>query len=121
MQEECTGFGYTLLFRFRGEDMLIQDITDAELVLVGIGSEMQVKLQTLKDMPGFEEKLSVLEGEQDREWLIPFLIRYGVIFMFSHPLSYNCVYSKFDHTRLFYPYRKLQNYFFATFATLAPE
>ncbi len=56
--------------------MLIQDITDAELVLVGIGSEMQVKLQTLKDMPGFEEKLSVLEGEQDREWLIPFLIRY---------------------------------------------
>ena len=56
--------------------MLIQDIKDAELVLVGIGSEMQVKLQTLKEMPAFTEKFSMLEREKDREWLIPFLIRY---------------------------------------------
>lgn len=56
--------------------MLIQDVADAELVLIGIGSEMQVRLQTLKEIPGFGEKLSSLEGEQDREWLIPFLIRY---------------------------------------------
>lgn len=56
--------------------MLSQDIKDAELVLVGIGSEMQVKLQTLKEIPNFNEKFSVLQKKQDKEWLIPFLIRY---------------------------------------------
>jgi len=56
--------------------MLIQDIKEADFVLVGIGSEMQVKLQALKDMPNFREKLSVLEKEQEKEWLVPFLIRY---------------------------------------------
>lgn len=56
--------------------MLSRDIKDAELVLVGIGSEMQVKLQTLKQIPVFNEKFSVLNKEQDKEWLIPFLIRY---------------------------------------------
>lgn len=56
--------------------MLQQDIKDAELVLVGVGNEMQVKLQTLKEIPNFNEKFSVLEKEQDKEWLIPFLIRY---------------------------------------------
>ncbi len=56
--------------------MLVQDIKEAELVLIGIGNEMQVKLQTLKEIPNFSEKLSVLEKEQEKEWLIPFLIRY---------------------------------------------
>lgn len=56
--------------------MLVRDIKEAELVLVGIGNEMQVKLQTLKGISNFSEKLSVLEKEQDNEWLIPFLIRY---------------------------------------------
>lgn len=56
--------------------MLAQDIKDAELVLVGIGSEMQVKLQTLEKIPEFTEKLSELEAEQGKDWLRPFLIRY---------------------------------------------
>lgn len=56
--------------------MLPQDIKEAELVLVGIGSEMQVKLQMLKEIPNFSRKLAVLEKEQDKEWLIPFFIRY---------------------------------------------
>ena len=54
--------------------MLAQDIKDAELVLVGIGSEMQVKLQTLEKIPEFAEKLSELEAEQGKEWRRPLLI-----------------------------------------------
>lgn len=56
--------------------MLTQDIREAELVLVGIGNEMQVRLHTLKEIQNFAEKLSILEQRQDKEWLIPFLIRY---------------------------------------------
>lgn len=56
--------------------MLVQDIREAELVLVGIGSEMQVRLRDLKEIPDFREKLSILEKKQDKEWVIPFLIRY---------------------------------------------
>lgn len=56
--------------------MLAEDIKNAELVLVGIGSEMQVKFQTLKEIPDFKRKLSELEAEQGKEWLCPFLIRY---------------------------------------------
>lgn len=56
--------------------MLTQDIKDAELVLIGIGNEMQVKLQTLREIPDFSKKLSELEEEQAKEWLRPFLIRY---------------------------------------------
>lgn len=56
--------------------MLAQDIHDAEFVLVGIGSGMQVKLQTLRAIPNFGERSSELEGRPDREWLQPFLIRY---------------------------------------------
>ena len=56
--------------------MPVQDIKEAELVLVGIGGEMQVKLQSLKNIPNFSEKFSVLQEEQSRQWVIPFLIRY---------------------------------------------
>lgn len=56
--------------------MPIQDIEEAELVLVGIGNEMQVKLQDLKNIPNFSEKLALLEKDRSTEWLIPFLIRY---------------------------------------------
>lgn len=56
--------------------MLAQDIEAAELVLIGIGDEMQVKFQTLKEIPNFSRKLSELEKEQDKKWLHPFLIRY---------------------------------------------
>lgn len=56
--------------------MLAQDIRDAELVLVGIGREMQVKLQTLKKIPDFNKKFLELEEDQKKEWLYPFLIRY---------------------------------------------
>ncbi len=56
--------------------MLIEDIKEAELVLVGIGSEMQVKLQALKEISNFRDKLRMLENDPEREWLIPFLIRY---------------------------------------------
>lgn len=56
--------------------MLIQDINEAELVLIGIGSEMQVKFQVLKEIPNFREKFSLLEKREDKEWLLPFLIRY---------------------------------------------
>lgn len=56
--------------------MPIQDIKEAELVLVGIGGEMQVKLQDLKNITNFNEKLTLLEKEERTEWLIPFLIRY---------------------------------------------
>lgn len=56
--------------------MPIHDIKEAELVLVGIGNEMQVKLQDLKNIPNFSEKLALLEKDRSTEWLIPFLIRY---------------------------------------------
>lgn len=56
--------------------MLAQEIRGAERVLVGIGNEMQAKLQTLKDMPNFAKKLVQLECGQETEWLRPFLIRY---------------------------------------------
>lgn len=56
--------------------MLAQDIENAELVLVGVGDGMQVKFQTLREIPNFSKKLSELEKEQDKEWLRPFLIRY---------------------------------------------
>lgn len=56
--------------------MLAQEIRDAELVLIGIGNEMQVKLQTLKKIPNFSRKLIALESDQSKEWLCPFLIRY---------------------------------------------
>lgn len=56
--------------------MLIQDMREAELVLIGIGSEMQVKLRTLTEIPNFSRKISELEKEQSKEWLRPFLIRY---------------------------------------------
>ncbi len=56
--------------------MLSEDIKGAELVLVGIGDEMQVKMQALKEIPDFDRKLSELEVKQEREWLRPFLIRY---------------------------------------------
>lgn len=56
--------------------MLIQDLREAEFVLVGIGSEMQVKLGTLREIPNFSRKISELEKEQSKEWLRPFLIRY---------------------------------------------
>lgn len=56
--------------------MLAQEIGDAELILVGLGSEMQVKLETLKEIPNFSKKLSELESNQDKQWLRPFLIRY---------------------------------------------
>ena len=56
--------------------MLAQDIKDAEIVLVGIGSEMQVKLEILKKIPDFYLKFLALEKEQEKQWLLPFLIRY---------------------------------------------
>lgn len=56
--------------------MPVQDIAEAELVLVGIGGEMQVKLQNLKNIPNFKEKLALLQEDKSTEWLIPFLIRY---------------------------------------------
>lgn len=56
--------------------MLSEDIKEAELVLVGIGNEMQVKIQTLKEISNFREKLFLLEKKQEKGWLIPFLIRY---------------------------------------------
>lgn len=56
--------------------MLAQDIKDAELVLIGIGNEMQAKLQALNKISVFNKKLSELEEKQDKEWLRPFLIRY---------------------------------------------
>lgn len=51
-------------------------IAESELVLIGIGEEMQVQLQQLKEISNFREKLSVLEKDETKEWLIPFLIRY---------------------------------------------
>lgn len=56
--------------------MLAQDIRDAELVLIGIGDEMQVKRQALNKISAFNRKLSELEEKQEKEWLRPFLIRY---------------------------------------------
>lgn len=56
--------------------MPIQDIKEAELVLVGIGGEMQVTLQNLKKIPNFNEKFAVLQEDESKGWLIPFLIRY---------------------------------------------
>lgn len=56
--------------------MLAQDINDAELVLVGIGNGMEVKLRALKEIPNFSKKFSELEREREKEWLHPFLIRY---------------------------------------------
>ena len=56
--------------------MLAQDIKDAELILVGIGCEIQVKRQTLEKIPTYSRKFSELEKERDKEWLHPFLIRY---------------------------------------------
>lgn len=56
--------------------MLAQDIKDAELVLIGIGNEMQVTLQALKTIRNFSKKLSELEEDWEKEWLRPFLIRY---------------------------------------------
>lgn len=56
--------------------MLAQDMKDAEIVLVGIGSEMQVKLEILKKIPDFYLKFLALEKEQEKQWLLPFLIRY---------------------------------------------
>lgn len=56
--------------------MLAQDIKEAELVLIGIGSEMQVKLQALKKIENFSKKLFELEENREKEWLRPFLIRY---------------------------------------------
>lgn len=58
------------------EETLMQNIREAELVLIGIGEEMQVKLQRLREIDNFKEKLSVLEKDETKEWLIPFLIRY---------------------------------------------
>lgn len=58
--------------------MLPEDIKEAELVLVGIGSEMQVKLQMLKEIPNFNKKHSELKENPKKEWLIPFLIRYYI-------------------------------------------
>ncbi len=58
------------------EAELLRCIQDAELVFIGIGSGMQVKLQQLKEIPNFSEKLSLLETGPDLEWLIPFLIKY---------------------------------------------
>ena len=55
--------------------MPIQDIKEAELILVGIGDEMQVKLQNLKKIPNFNDKLTLLEKYRNTEWLIPFLIK----------------------------------------------
>lgn len=51
-------------------------IIDAELVFVGIGSEMQVKLGALKEIPNFAEKLEFLEKHEEWNYLIPFLIKY---------------------------------------------
>lgn len=56
--------------------MLTQEIKDAELVLIGIGNEMQVKLQALNKISIFTKKLLELEERQEKEWLRPFLIRY---------------------------------------------
>lgn len=58
------------------KEALIRDIEEAELVLIGIGDEMQVKLRQLKEMDNFKKKLSILEGDAQKEWLIPFLIKY---------------------------------------------
>lgn len=58
------------------DEALIQNVTEAELVLIGVGEEIQVKLQQLKEINNFREKLSVLEKDETKEWLIPFLIRY---------------------------------------------
>lgn len=55
---------------------MIKAIKDAELVFVGIGSEMQVKLSRLKEIPNFAEKLDFLEKHTEWEYLIPYLIRY---------------------------------------------
>lgn len=56
--------------------MLTADIKEAEFVLIGIGNEMQVKLQALKEFSIFDKKLAELREEQEKEWLHPFLIRY---------------------------------------------
>lgn len=56
--------------------MLARDISEAELVLIGIGGEMQVKLQALKKISDFSKKFLELDENQEKEWLKPFLIRY---------------------------------------------
>jgi len=58
------------------KEALTEKIKEAEFVLVGIGEEMQVKLRDLKEIDNFREKLSVLEENKEKEWVIPFLIRY---------------------------------------------
>lgn len=55
-------------------DAFVQDIENADFVLIGIGSGMQVKLQTLKETDRFARKYAA--AEKEKSWLIPFLIRY---------------------------------------------
>ncbi len=57
-------------------EALKQDLENAELVLIGIGNEMQVKLRKLKEIERFREKYFIIEKTDEKKWLFPFLIRY---------------------------------------------
>ena len=51
-------------------------IDDSEMVFVGIGNELQVKLSSLNEMDSFHDKFQLLEKNEEYEWLIPYLIKY---------------------------------------------
>jgi len=84
-------------------------IKDAELVFVGIGSEMQVTLRRLKEIPNFVEKLDYLEQHEEFSYLIPYLIKYYL--------------SEEYHPEICQAYRKLaellegKNYFIVSLST----
>lgn len=58
--------------------LLEEKICEADFVFVGIGNEMQVKLEQLKEDRSFSEKLEFLEQNEKRHWVIPYLIRYYI-------------------------------------------
>lgn len=51
-------------------------VNNADLVFVGIGNEMQVKMKDLMKIPVFSEKFKTLQEKEENEWIIPFLIRH---------------------------------------------
>ena len=55
---------------------LIEKIREADMVLVGVGEDLQVKLEELEKIPAFVEKRNELMDDENGEYWYPYLIRH---------------------------------------------
>lgn len=57
------------------EDIFLEKINDAELVLVGIGEEFGESLEKMKDVPKYKSMLDKLASKDELHWMMPFIER----------------------------------------------